>query len=279
MRSLIFGATGLLGKALMKAWDGDHVTGVGSATDIRDVRAVMDTVEHEQPEVIVLAAAYTDVDGCETNRDLAFAVNSQGAANIAEAAKQAGSRLLLLSSDYVFDGKKSAPYEVDDPVAPATVYGRSKVEAELRVRQTLPECCIVRTSWLFGVGGKCFPETILRLAAARPEIEVVNDQRGCPTYAPDLAQALIRLCRLGAQGTIHVTNKDDCTWYEFARGIVSGAGLSTTIRPTTSDKFVRPAPRPQYSVLSPASLRLYEIAMPPWQDALTRYLRERSRPG
>ncbi len=276
MRALVFGATGLLGKALMKAWDVDHVKGVGSAIDIRDASSVTGTVEREQPEAIVLAAAYTDVDGCETNRDLAFAVNSQGAANVAEAAKQAGARLLLVSTDYVFDGNKSAPYEIDDPVAPATVYGRSKVEAEIRLRQILPECCIVRTSWLFGVGGKCFPETILRIASTRSEIDVVDDQRGSPTYAPDLAQVLISLCRLRAQGTLHVTNQGDCTWYDFAREIVSGAGLTTTVRPTTSDKFVRPAPRPRYSVLSPASLKLHSITMPPWKDALRRYLTERS---
>ena len=140
----------------------------------------------------------------------------------------------------------------------------------------MPESCIVRTSWLFGVGGKCFPDTILRLAASRPTLDVVNDQRGCPTYTVDLAGAIIRLCREGASGIVHVTNAGECTWFEFASAIVQQAGLRTTVRPVSSQQMARPAPRPAYSVLSPESVRRLRIEMPTWGDALQRYLRQRN---
>jgi dTDP-4-dehydrorhamnose reductase len=276
MRITIFGATGLLGKALMQEWQEDEVTGFGSANgDIRSDEQALKLVERSRPDWIILAAAYTDVDGCESNRDLAFDVNCRGAVNVAHAARQQGARLLFLSTDYVFDGKKTTPYATDDPRAPRSVYGQSKAEAELQLGEILPECCIVRTSWLFGTGGKCFPDTILKLATSRPQLDVVVDQRGSPTYAVDLARAIIQLCRKGASGIVHATNRGECSWYEFAREIVARAGLDTVVRETTSDKFPRPAERPKYSVLSPASLQKYGIAMPDWQDALQRYLVER----
>ena len=276
MRVTLFGASGLLGKALMHYWTDDEIAPLTSKdADIRDPRQVRQAVEKMQPDRIVLAAAYTDVDGCETNQDLAFAVNRDGAENVARAAQQFGCRLLTLSTDYVFDGTNSVPYETTDPRAPRSVYGRSKAEGEIRVQKVLPHACIVRTSWLFGVGGKCFPDTILKLAAARPQLDVVNDQRGSPTYSVDLARAIIQLCHCEAEGIVHATNRSDCTWFDFAREIVVQAGLSTVVRPTTSDKFVRPAERPKYSVLSPRSLHHYGITMPHWQDALHRYLAER----
>ena len=276
MRVTIFGATGLLGKALMREWKEDEVTGFGSADgDIRDAEQVLRLVRRSRPDSIILAAAYTDVDGCETNRELAVNVNCRGAVNVAQAAKQQGARLLFLSTDYVFDGAKTTPYATGDPRSPHTVYGQSKAEAETQLEQILPHCCIVRTSWLFGAGGKCFPDTILKLAATRPRLEVVGDQRGSPTYAVDLARVLIQLCRQGASGVVHVTNRGQCSWYEFAREIVTRAGLDTIVRETTSDKFVRPAERPKYSVLSPESLEKRGIAMPDWQNALGRYLAER----
>jgi dTDP-4-dehydrorhamnose reductase len=141
--------------------------------------------------------------------------------------------------------------------------------------EVLPECCIARTSWLFGTGGKCFPDTILKLAATRPALDVVNDQIGCPAYSVDLARTIIELCRNSASGIVHTTNSGDCSWFEFAREIVKGAGLATEVRPVSSQQMARPAPRPAYSVLSPKSLQQYGIAMPAWQDALKRYLQER----
>jgi dTDP-4-dehydrorhamnose reductase len=276
MRVTIFGASGLLGKALMREWSGDTVTGLTShAADIRDEKRVLEVVQEARPEWIVLAAAYTDVDGCESKPDLAFAVNRDGAVNVAAAAKQVGARLVFLSSDYVFDGKKTTPYETGDARNPQSVYGRTKAEAEVALLDLMPDCCIARTSWLFGVGGKCFPDTILKLAASRPALDVVNDQRGSPTYAEDLARAIIQLCRKNATGIVHATNAGDCTWFEFAEDIVKSSRLPTTVRPVSSQQLARPAPRPAYSVLSSARLRALGIEMPSWRDALRRYLGQR----
>ncbi len=278
MRVTIFGATGLLGKALMREWTQheDEVAGLGSKdADIRDPEQVERAVERTRPDWIVLAAAYTDVDGCETNRELAFDVNTKGAVNVARAAEQHGARMLLVSTDYVFDGESDIPYETDHPRNPRSVYGKSKAEAEVRISEILPQCCIVRTSWLFGVGGKCFPDTILKLVESRPEIDVVDNQRGSPTHTIDLAHAISELCHRDARGIVHATNRGECSWFEFAREIVRLSGSNTVVRPTTSEKFVRPAERPKYSVLSPKSLEQYGISMPDWFSALQNYLAQR----
>src|SRR5579862_3799198 len=278
MKVLILGATGLLGKPLVREWRGDDVVGVGSRdVDIRDEARVREIVHSAQPDWIVLAAAYTDVDGCESHQELAFAVNRDGALNVARAAQSVGAKMLFISSDYVFDGKKNSPYEINDQRNPQSVYGRTKAEAELGLLQVLPDCCIARTSWLFGAGGKCFPDTILKLAANRTSLDVVNDQRGCPTYTVDLSRAIIELCRKNATGIVHVTNAGDCTWFEFASEIVKDAGLTTEVRPVSSQQMARPAPRPAYSILSATSLGQYGIEMPGWKHALRRYLEERNR--
>jgi dTDP-4-dehydrorhamnose reductase len=276
MRVLILGATGLLGKALVREWTGDEVLAMGSRdVDVRDSAQVGAIIGKARPDWVVLAAAYTDVDGCESHRELAFSVNRDGAVKVAEAARQAGAKLIFLSSDYVFDGKKISPYEVDDKRNPQSVYGRSKAEGEVKLLEILPHCCVARTSWVFGIGGRCFPDTILRLAANRPALDVVDDQRGCPTYTVDLARAIIQLCRQDASGIVHVTNAGDCSWFEFARGIIKRSGLTTEVKPVSSQQMPRPAPRPAYSVLSATSLRRYGIEMPGWKDALGRYLEER----
>lgn len=277
MRVTIFGASGLLGRALMREWGGDEVVGLTSRdADIRDAEQVQSAIQRTRPEWIVLAAAYTDVDGAESNPDRTFSVNRDGAVKVAQAAKQAGARLLFLSSDYVFDGKKKSPYETEDARNPLGVYARSKAEAETRLLESLPDVCIARTSWLFGVGGRCFPDTILKLAASRPALDVVDDQRGCPTYCIDLARAIIQLCQKNATGIVHATNAGECSWFEFAHAIVSEAGLTTEVRPISTQEMPRPAPRPAYSVLSAKSLKSWGVQMPNWQDALQRYLKERS---
>ena len=273
MRVTLFGASGLLGQALAQELSAEQLTALSSRdADLRDHARVRAVIHDFRPEWILLSAAYTDVDGCESNRDLAFAVNCEGAINVAEAAREAGSRLLFLSTDYVFDGSKRSPYEISDARSPASVYGESKACAEERLLEILPEVCIARTSWLFGHGGKCFPATILKLASTRPQISVVNDQRGSPTFTRDLASALAQLCRAGARGIVHITNSGDCTWYDFATEIVRARGLPTKVKPVTTAEFPRPARRPAYSVLSPASLHAYNIHMPEWRDALRRYL-------
>jgi dTDP-4-dehydrorhamnose reductase len=277
VRTAIVGATGLLGKYLLREWDSDQLTGLSSKDlDIRDAVQVRHVIQGCRPASVVLAAAYTDVDGCETNPELAYETNCKGAINVAEAAKEVGSHLVFISTDYVFDGTKSSPYEVHDTRNPTSVYGRSKAEAEVQILHLLPEACIVRTSWLFGVGGKCFPDTILRLAAdSHRELAVVNDQRGCPTYGRDLARAIRQLCRLNVKGAVHATNWDDCTWFEFATEILRLSGSPAVVRPVSSEQFPRRAKRPAYSVLSSASLVAYGITMPRWREALRDYMDER----
>ena len=289
MRATLFGASGLLGQELVHELSGNELSGnersgeqltalSAEDADLRDHARVRDVIRDSRPDWILLSAAYTDVDGCESNRDLAFAVNCEGAVNVAEAAREAGSRLMFLSTDYVFDGSKGSPYQTNDARNPTSVYGESKARAEERLLEILPEVCIARTSWLFGHGGKCFPATILKLASTRPdisvvpEISVVNDQRGSPTFTRDLASALVKLCRASASGIVHVTNSGNCTWYEFAAEIVRASGMRTKVKPVTTAEFPRPARRPAYSVLSPDSLHAYNIHMPEWQDALRRYL-------
>jgi dTDP-4-dehydrorhamnose reductase len=276
MKAILFGATGLLGKALLREWREDEVLGFSTNDcDIRDAARVQKIVSEIRPDWIVLAAAYTNVDGCESNPELAFSVNRDGAVHVAEAAKQAGAKMLFLSSDYVFDGTNTTPYETEDARNPQSVYGRSKAEAEVRLLETIPGCCIVRTAWLFGNDGKCFPDTILKLAATRPALDVVNDQRGCPTYSVDLARAIVELCRKNAAGIVHVTNAGNCSWFEFAREVVRESGVATEVRPVSTQQMARPAQRPAYSVMSSASLDRFGIRMPLWQDALRRYLVER----
>lgn len=269
----VFGASGLLGRALVQALEGEQLTALSSGdADLRNAARVQEAIRNSRPDWIILAAAYTDVDGCESNRDLAFAVNCDGALHVAEAAREIGSRLIFVSTDYVFDGSKRSPYEIGDARNPACVYGESKARAEERLLEILPEVCIARTSWLFGHGGKCFPATILKLAATRPELSVVNDQRGSPTFTPDLAYALAQLCRASARGVVHVTNSGNCTWYEFASEILRASRMPNKIKPVTTSEFPRPARRPAYSVLSADSLHAYNIHMPDWQEALRRYL-------
>ncbi|HEY7352550.1 MAG TPA: dTDP-4-dehydrorhamnose reductase [Terriglobales bacterium] len=276
MRVTIFGGTGMLGKALLQRWKGDEIIGLGSSdADIRSADQVENAIGTNKPGWIVLSAAYTDVDGCERNPELAGEVNTQGPVNVARSAAKFGAKLLFISTDYVFNGQKTTPYEADDPRDPINVYGASKAKAEERVLQVLPDACIVRTSWLFGPWGKCFPDTILKLAANRPQLEVVDDQRGCPTYTFDLADAIIQLCRANAKGIIHCTNSGVCSWYEFASEILRQASSNTEVMPTTSDKFVRPARRPTYSVLSNASLTAYGIEMRNWKETLPDYLQRR----
>jgi len=277
MRILIFGATGMLGQDLLPAFSRHEVTGLGSHdADLSDASQVLEVVQRTQPEWIVLSAAYANVDGCEADPAKAFAVNRDGAIHVANAALRSGSRMLFVSTDYVFDGTKGTPYEIEDRRNPINVYGRSKAEAETRLLEILPDCCIVRTSWLFGKGGKCFPDTMLKLAKTQPMIRVVDDQRGCPTYTVDLAKAITQLVEKQARGIVHSTNRGSCSWYEFARATLAAASPGTVVEPTTTAEFSRPALRPAYSVLSDASLRNYGIALPPWQDALQRYLAARN---
>lgn len=207
-------------------------------------------------DVVVNCAAWTGVDAAESNEGGAFAVNAVGAAVIARAAGLAGARTVQISTDYVFGGAASSPYGEMDPLAPRSAYGRTKAAGEWAVRAETDDYLIVRTAWLYGAAGRCFPKTIARAGAARGALEVVNDQIGQPTWTADLAELVLRLVRTGAKsGTYHGTSSGQVSWHGFARAIVEAAGMDPAIvAPTSSATLVLPAPRPAYSVLGHAAL-------------------------
>jgi dTDP-4-dehydrorhamnose reductase len=281
MRILVLGAKGMLGTDLLSEWQSDQVIPADSAeADLRDFNQVQQLIRDARPDWIILSAAYTDVDGCELNPDLAFAVNATGVENVARAAQLVGARVFLVSTDYVFDGKSTRPYETNDPVAPLNVYGASKAAGEAALRSGRSNWCIGRTSWLFGVHGQPFPAKILRAAETRSELSVVNDQIGSPTYTRDLAHAISELVSKDARGIVHITNEGACSWFDFAREILSQAGRgSVPVLPISTDQSARRARRPNYSVLSPASLHAYGIRLRPWQQALATYLQETTERG
>ena len=281
MRVLVLGARGMLGTDLVEEWKRlapeDEVIRAGSAeADIRDPSEVDRLLETTRPRWVIGCAAYTDVDGCEKNRDLAFAVNAKGTENVAKSAERTGARVFLVSTDYVFDGKSTRPYETSDPVAPINVYGASKAAGEEALRRNSSAWCIGRTSWLFGVHGPSFPEKILKAAATRPELSVVHDQFGSPTYTRDLAQAIVRLAKKEARGIVHIHNDGACSWFDFAREILAQSGLANPVHPITTDQSARPARRPNYSVMSLSSLDAHGIELRAWQQALAAFLEERS---
>ena len=278
MRVLVLGARGMLGSDLLSEWQSDELIAAGSAeADLRDFNQVEKLVVKVRPEWIVLSAAYTDVDGCERNPELAFAVNATGVENVARAAESVAARVFFVSSDYVFDGTGNRPYEIDDPVAPINVYGAAKAAGEAALQKYHSAWCIGRTSWLFGIHGPSFPEKILSAAATRPQLLVVNDQIGSPTYTRDLACAIRDLVWKDARGITHITNEGICSWYDFACEILSLSGQKKIpVLPISTDQSARPARRPNYSVLSPASLHAYNLKLRPWQQALRAFLEERS---
>jgi dTDP-4-dehydrorhamnose reductase len=267
----------MLGTDLLKEWQSDELIPAGSAeADLRDFGQVEKLVLNVRPEWIVVSAAYTDVDGCERNPELAFAVNRTGVENVARAAQSIRARIFLLSTDYVFDGQGTRPYETTDPVAPLNVYGASKAAGEAVLKQSPIGWCIGRTSWLFGVHGPSFPEKILRAAETRRELSVVNDQVGSPTYTRDLARAIRDLILKDARGLVHITNEGTCSWFVFAREILAQSGQeSIPVLPITTDQSARPARRPNYSVLSSRSLQAFGIRTRPWQEALQSFLQEK----
>jgi dTDP-4-dehydrorhamnose reductase len=268
----------MLGADLLDEWQSDELIPADRAeADLRDFPQVEKLVLRVRPEWVVLAAAYTDVDGCEQNPELAFAVNQTGVANVARAARLVAARVFLVSTDYVFDGKNTRPYETTDPVSPLNVYGASKAAGETALSKSQVAWCVGRTSWLFGVHGVSFPEKILRAAETRPELSVVSDQIGSPTYTRDLARVIRALLSRDVRGFVHITNEGICSWFDFAREILAQSGReSIPVLPITTDQAARSARRPNYSVLSPASLHAFGIRTRPWQEALRAFLKEKS---
>ncbi len=280
MRILIIGSNGLLGRDLVADWTGDVVIPASSSdADIREIGQVRNLVAQAQPDWIILAAAYTDVDASERDPDLAFAVNRDGTRNVSIVAREFGANLCYLSTDYLFDGASNHPYEPADPVHPLNVYGASKAAGERAVQEEAWSWLIIRTSWLFGAARSCFPEKILQAADSLPDLKVVADQVGSPTYTKDLVSGIHELVLADAHGILHLTNSGSCSRFEFARSILQRAGRATTVSPITSAEAARPATRPAFSVLSPRALAPYGITLRSWQDALDAYLLDLRRKG
>jgi len=234
---------------------GHDVTGLGRAdVDVTDAQAVRAAVVGY--DVVVNAAAWTAVDDAEEHEAQAFDVNATAAAHIARAAAEAGARLVHVSTDYVFDGAATEPYAEDAPIAPRSAYGRTKGAGEWAVRAEAPDHLIVRTAWLYGAHGGCFPKTMARLGAEKDQLAVVDDQVGQPTWTRDLAELIVRLVDAEAHvGMYHGTSSGQTSWFGFTQRILTSASLDTPLEPTTSAAFVRPAPRPAYSVLGHDALR------------------------
>jgi len=281
MRWLITGAGGMVGRDLRHALDvrGDEVVALTkSDLDIADSRRVSQAVSEAKPDVIVNCAAYTKVDQAESEESVANAVNGSAVELLAHAANENDVLLVQLSTDFVFDGAKRTPYEVNDPTNPLSVYGRSKLLGE-HAASHANKHAIVRTSWLFGVHGNNFVEAMRnQVRKGTDPLRVVNDQRGRPTYTPHLAEAVIRIAsHPDARGIVHYADADECTWFDFARAIIEELHARTTVKPVTTEEFPRPATRPAYSVLSTERYeRLTGVTPVSWREGLREYLQLRA---
>ncbi len=277
MRILITGARGQLGQALQQVLAGEDLI----LKDLPEFDLSQADCEAQivaaHPSVILHVGAYTNVDGAEREPDRAMAVNEQGTALVARAAATLKARLIYVSTDYVFDGMQMTPYCEEDLPHPINVYGQSKRAGEIAALAGCTNTLVVRTAWLYGHAGSNFVKTMMKLASEKPFLEVVADQRGCPTNADDLAMALKDLAASDLRGICHVTNRGDCTWHEFAEAIVSLMGVSTPVRPITTEQMGRLARRPPYSVLAPGRLGTVRALLPHWKDALSRFMKETPR--
>lgn len=241
--------------------------------DITDISAVRQFMTLERPDIIINPAAYTNVDACETEEDTAYKVNAIGPRNLAIIAQEIGAKLIHISTDYVFEGSGMIPYREYDQVGPVTAYGKTKLAGEEFVKIFCNKHFIIRTAWLYGYNGHNFVKTILKLAQDKEEIDVVDDQRGNPTNAEDVAHHVLKVALTEEYGTYHCTGTGECTWFDFATKIVEYAGLTCKVQPTTSDKFVRPAKRPAFSSLDNMMLRItVEDEMRNWEEALKQYI-------
>jgi dTDP-4-dehydrorhamnose reductase len=276
MKVLVTGAGGMLGRDVMLAAGnaGHDVIGFGhTELDVTDAASVEAKLDAEHPDMVINCAAWTDVDAAEGAEDEAMAANGTGAGKVAAAAAAVGASVVYVSSDYVFDGAKGAPYVESDQPAPLSAYGRTKLAGEEATAAANPRHFVVRSSWLFGIGGGNFVETMLRLAASQNEVLVVHDQVGSPTYTWHLAYGIVRLIEGLEYGIHHMAAAGQCSWYEFAREIFEQAKIECKVLSATTDMLGRPAPRPAFSALK--SQREHAIELPSWQDGLAGYIAQR----
>lgn len=276
MRILVTGVKGQLGYDVVNELEKRGHTPIGvdvEEMDITDASAVEKEIKKEPLDAVIHCAAYTAVDAAEDNREICMRVNAEGTRNIARVCRELDIKMVYISTDYVFDGEGVRPWEPDDPRNPLNVYGESKYQGELAVEEYLEKYFIVRIAWVFGVNGKNFIKTMLRLSENQKEINVVNDQTGSPTYTFDLAVLLADMVETEKYGRYHATNEGLCTWYEFAKEIFRQAGADVKVNPVSSDEFPAKAKRPHNSRMDKSKLVQNGFRpLPPWQDALKRYL-------
>lgn len=277
MRILVTGVKGQLGYDVMNELAKRGHTGIGvdvEEMDITDAAKVEQVIKASDVEAVIHCAAYTAVDAAEDNAELCHKINAEGTENIAKVCKELDLKMIYISTDYVFNGEGTRPWEPDDEREPLNVYGQAKYEGELAVEKYLEKYYIVRIAWVFGVNGKNFIKTMLNLSETHDELSVVNDQIGSPTYTYDLARLLVDMVETDKYGRYHATNEGLCTWYEFATEIFRQAGKEITVHPVTSDQFPSKARRPHNSRMSKDKLEANGFdRLPTWQDALNRYLK------
>ena len=290
MKYLITGVSGQLGYDVKRELLSRGIAEEGIATprtaemDITDKQTVEKYVENFRPDVIIHCAAYTNVDGAEGDPETCRKVNVEGTKYLVQAAKQVNAKIIYISTDYVFDGENPDPYQVNEPANPQSIYGQTKYEGEKLVRE-YPKHFIVRIAWVFGINGRNFVKTMLRVAEEHTEVSVVDDQIGSPTYTVDLAKFLIDLSGSDKYGTYHATNEGFCSWAEFTEEIYQDAGLSTKVNRVSTEQYIeiagrQQAKRPHYSKLSKDSIEANGFTrLPSWQDATRRYLAELKKEG
>ena len=278
MKVLVTGAKGQLGTDLMNELAKRGIEGIGvdvEEMDITDAEACRRVIKASGADAVIHCAAYTAVDAAEDNVELCRRINGEGTRNVAQACKEADVKLMYISTDYVFDGQGTRPWEPDDERQPLNVYGQTKYEGELAVEELSDKYFIVRIAWVFGVAGKNFIKTMLRLGKERGAVSVVDDQIGSPTYTYDLARLLVDMIQTDKYGRYHATNEGLCSWYEFAKEIFRQAGMDVPVTPVSSDAFPAKATRPSNSRLNKDKLSENGFErLPAWQDALGRFLKE-----
>lgn len=284
MKVLITGASGQLGRDVVAIFqEAGHavVPCDRNVLDITDQTACIIALQKHKPDAVIHCAAYTAVDQAEQESDTAYTVNASGTRNIVIASERVGAKFCYISTDYVFDGWSEGPYHEYDNTNPQTVYGKSKRAGELLVQSLSSTFFIVRTSWVYGLHGKNFVKTMLRLGAEKPEIKVVHDQKGSPTYCPDLAKFLLELVQTEKYGIYHASNTGTCTWYEFAKTIfteaesISGNYYPVIVYPCTTEEYPVPAPRPKNSVMEHISIRTNGLKdLRPWREGLCEFLQQ-----